>query len=110
MSGARPHLRTLDEIERTCVPGLLEVLRTEGIEGVRYALWDMTGWHRDYDPCVWRSRATEEQKRVGWEMWVRMEKILASVLHEAHRLQVGEAMDALGEGPESFYGSSADRD
>jgi hypothetical protein len=38
-----------------------------------------------------------------------MEKIIATVLHEAHRLQVEEAMDALGEGPEGFYGSSADR-
>ena len=46
--------RTLEEIERTCVPGLVEVLRTEGVEGVRYALWDMTGWHCDYDPCTWR--------------------------------------------------------
>ena len=109
MTDAKPHLRTLQDIEQTCVPGLVEVLRTEGIEGVRYALWDMTGWHRDYDPCVWRSRATEEQKRVGWEMWVRMEKIIVTVLHEAHRLQVEEAMDALAEGPESFYGSSADQ-
>ena len=86
------------------------MLRTEGVEGVRYALWDMTSWRRDYNPCVWSSRATEEQKRVGWEMWVRMEKIVATVLHEAHRLQVEEAMGALGEGPENFYGSSAERD
>jgi hypothetical protein len=109
MSEPRPHLETLEEIERTCVSGLVEVLRTEGIEGVRYALWDMTGWHREYDPCVWRSRATEEQKRVGWEMWVRMEKIVATVLHEAHERQVEEALDALEEGPEGFYGSSLDR-
>lgn len=34
MGGAKPHLKTLDEIERTCVPGLVEVLHTEGIEGV----------------------------------------------------------------------------
>ncbi len=65
MSEPRPHLKTLEEIERTCVPGLVEVLRKEGIEGVRYALWDMTGWHRDYDPCVWRGRADEDRKRVG---------------------------------------------
>ena len=39
-----------------------------------------------------------------------MEKITATVLHEAHRRQVEEAMDALEEGPESFYGSSVDRD
>ena len=73
-----------------------------GLDGVRYALWDMTGWHRDYDPCVWRNRATEEQKRVGWEMWVRMEKIIATVLREAHRLQIEEAMDTFAEGPEGF--------
>ncbi len=69
---SKPHLKTLDEIERDCIPGLVEVLRTEGIEGVRYALWEMTRWHEKYDPCIWRSRATEEQKRVGWEMWVRI--------------------------------------
>ena len=34
-----------------------------------------------------------------------MEKIIATVPHEAHRRQVEETMDA--EGPESFYGSSA---
>ncbi len=110
MNPTPPHLRTLEEIERTCVPGLVEVLRTEGVEGVRYALWDMTGWQRDFDPCLWRNRGTVVRKRVGWEMWVRMEKIIATVLYEAHRLQVEEAMDALAEGPEGFYGSSADRD
>ncbi len=47
------------------MPGLVEVLRTEGIEGVRYAPWDTTEWHRDHDPCIWRSCATEEQGRVG---------------------------------------------
>ena len=40
----------MEETERTALPGLVEVLRTEGIEGVRYALWDATGGHRDYDP------------------------------------------------------------
>lgn len=103
MSLTPPHLETLEQIERECIPGLVEVLRWEGIEGVRYALFDMTNWHADYDPCIWRKRATEEQKRVGWEMWVRMEKILAVVLHEAHNRQVEEAMDALAEGPEGFY-------
>ena len=43
MGEPRPPLRTSEEIERTCVPGLVEVLHTQGIEGVRYALWDMTG-------------------------------------------------------------------
>jgi hypothetical protein len=110
VSDPKPHLKTLEEIERTCVPGLVEVLRQEGVEGVRYALWDMTDWHRDYDPCVWRHRATPEQKRVGWEMWVRMERIIATVLDEAHKRQVEEAMDALAEGPEGFYKSSLERD
>ena len=50
-----------------------------------------------------------EEKRVGWEMRVRMEKIVATVLHEAHERQVEEALDALEEGPKSFYGSSVDR-
>lgn len=103
MSNSRPHLKTLVEIEQECIPGLVEVLRTEGIEGVRYALWDMTRWHEYYDPCIWRSRATEEQKQVGWEMWVRVEKIIATVLNKAHKRQIEETMDALEEGPEGFY-------
>ena len=47
--------------------------------------------------------------RRGLGSWVRMEKIIATVLHEAHRRQVEEAMDAIEEGPEKFYGSNADR-
>ncbi len=64
------HLRGLEDIERECLPGLVEVLREEGLGAVRYFLWDVTGWHRDHDPCLWRNRATEEHKRLGWEMWV----------------------------------------
>ena len=45
---------------------------------------------------------TEEQKRIGWQMWVRMEKILCTVLHEAHNQQVEETMDALSEGPKGL--------
>ena len=104
MDKPRPHLKTLDEIERDCIPGLIEVHRTESIEGVRYALWDMTHWHAKYDPCIWRSRATDEQKRVGWEMWVRMERIICTVLEESRKQQIDETMDALEEGPEGFYG------
>jgi hypothetical protein len=37
-------------------------------------------------------------------MWVRMEKILAVVLHEAHNQQIEETMAALAEGVDSFYG------
>jgi hypothetical protein len=89
-------------------PGLVELLRWEGLEAVRYVLFDMTNWHADYDPCVWGNRATKEQKSIGWEMWVRMEKILAVVLHEAYNRQVEETMDALSEGPEGFYKSYLD--
>jgi hypothetical protein len=50
MSPTPPHLQDLEEIERAGIPGLVEVLREEGIDGVRYALWDATGWHRDFSP------------------------------------------------------------
>ena len=105
MSSTPPHLKALKEIERKCIPGLIEVLRQEGLEAVRYALRDMTGWHRGYSPPAWRNRATEEQKRIGWEMAVRIEKVLAIVLHEAHRQQVEETMDTPSEGAECFYKS-----
>ncbi len=108
MSDTQPHLQALEEIERDGIPGLVEVLREEGLDGVRYALWDATGWHRDYSPVAWRNRATEEQKRKGWEMAVRIEKILVTVLHEAHKWQVEEVMDVLAEGPEEFYKSYLD--
>jgi hypothetical protein len=105
MTDQPEQLRMLEEIERECIPGLVEVLREEGLEAVRYALWEMTGWHRDYDPCLWHERAGEVRRRVGWQMWVRMEKILLAVLQEASRRQLEEVMDALEEGPERFYGS-----
>ena len=50
---------------------------------MRYILWDATGWHRDNSPPAWRNRATDEQKRIGWEMAVRIEKIICTVLREA---------------------------
>ena len=55
-----------------------------------------------------RNRATEEQKRIGWEMAVRIEKILCAVLDEAHERQVEEMMETLSEGPEDFYKSHPD--
>jgi hypothetical protein len=102
------HLKTLEEIEREGLPGLVEVLREEGLDAVRYVLWDATGWHRDYSPPAWRNRATAEQKRIGWEMAVRIEKILWTVLDEAHKRQVEETTETLGEGPEGFYGNHLD--
>ncbi len=97
------HLQALEEAEREGMPGLLEVLREEGIDGVRYALWNVSGWHRDYSPPAWRNRANEQHKREGWEMAVCIEKIIATVLDEAHKRQVDEVMNTLQEGPESFY-------
>jgi hypothetical protein len=100
-----PHLRALEEIEGECIPGLVEVLRQEGLEAARRTLWDITGWHEDYDPRLWRNnRATEEQKRVGWEMALRIEKILCTVLRDAHERQVEETITTLSEGPEGFDG------
>ncbi len=58
-------------------------------------MWDATDWHHNYDPLRWRNRAAEEQKRIGWEMAVRIEKILCTVLHEAHERQAEETMDIL---------------
>ncbi len=99
------HLEALDEIERGGLPGLAQVLRVEGLEAVRYVLWDATGWHNDYGLALaLRREATKEQKLEGWEVFIRMEKILATVLHEVLRQQVAETMDAISEGPEGFYG------
>ncbi len=56
------HLKVLEEIGREDLPGLVEVLSEEGIDAVRYALWDVAGWHRDYSSCLEKSshRGTEE--------------------------------------------------
>ena len=78
-------------------------LREEGLDAARFVLWDATGWHRDYSPPAWRSRATAEQKQIGWEMAVRIEKIICTILHEAHERQVEETMETLSEGPEGYY-------
>ncbi len=103
MNTTPPHLETLQELEKNGIHGLVEVLREEGLDAARHVLWDATGWQRDYSPPTWRHRATEEQKRIGWEMAVRIEKILCTVLHEANMQQVEETMDRLAEGPEGFY-------
>ncbi len=44
MKDTPPHQQALEEVEEAGIPGLLEVLREEGIDGVRYALWNTTGW------------------------------------------------------------------
>ncbi len=50
MMDTPPHLKTLEKLEMTGIPALVEVLREEGLDAVRYVLWDATGWHRDYSP------------------------------------------------------------
>ena len=44
-------------------------------------------------------RSAAEQKRIGWEMAVRIEKILCTVLHEARQRQVQETTNTLLEEP-----------
>ena len=39
----------LEEIERECISGLVEVLREEGLNALRHTLRDMIGWYEDYD-------------------------------------------------------------
>ncbi len=34
------HLEALEEIENSSIPGFVEVLREEGLDAVRYVLWD----------------------------------------------------------------------
>ena len=98
MKDTPPHLKELEEIERECISGLVEALRQKGLEAVRRTLRDMTGWHEDYDdPRLSRDRVPEEQKRIGCEMQVRTEKILCTVLHEAHERQVERTMTTLTE-------------
>jgi hypothetical protein len=99
------YLKVLEEIERYGLPGLAEVLRQEGIEAVRYVLWDLTGWDIDYAHALTgKGGATEEQKKRGWEMFVCMEKILVSVLHKVLKEQAEETIEVICEGPENLYG------
>ncbi len=109
MSSTPPHLTPLEEIETTGISGLAEALGEGVIDAVRYALWDATGWHRDYSPPAWRNRTTGGQKRKGWEMAVRIEKNTAVVLHEAHGRQGEEVMDTPSEGPEGSCEHRLDR-
>ena len=51
-----------------------------------------------------RHQATAEQKRRDWETAVRVEKIIYTVLHEAHERQIEETMATLSGRPDGFYG------
>ena len=57
MRGTPPHLKTREEPKKTGVPALVEVLREEGLDVVRYVLWDSTGWDKDYSPPASHPRA-----------------------------------------------------
>ncbi len=74
MRETAPLLKALEEIENTPPPDLVEMLREEGLDAVRHVLWDATGWYGDHSPPAWRNRATAEQKRIGWEMRMRIRK------------------------------------
>jgi hypothetical protein len=52
---------------------------------------------------AWRNQAIKQQKQVGWEMAVRIEKILCMALRETHERLVEEAVDIFSQGPEGFY-------
>ena len=60
MDEPRPHLEPLSEIERTALPGLVEVLRTEGIEGVRRTVVEDT-----LARCGGRALLTVGRCRIG---------------------------------------------
>ncbi len=70
---------------------------------MRYALRDPTDWRKGRSPFAQRNRATEEQKREGWEMAVYTKKIIATVLHNAQRRQSGIAT-SFAERAEWLYG------
>jgi hypothetical protein len=55
------HLKSLEEVEKTGIPGLVEVLRQEGIDAIRYALWDAPDCLGTTSPA-WRNRTAAEQK------------------------------------------------
>ena len=62
---------------------------------------------RDYIPRLEESDCSGTE-RVGWEMAVRIEKLLCTVLDETHKRQVEETTETLSEGPEEFYGNHLD--
>ena len=104
MEGHTPeHFEVLEEIERNGLPGLVKMLCEEGLEEVRFVLWDLAGWHEGYTLAL-GSGATQEQKRWGWETFVRTEKILVKVLHTTLKQQAEETIDAVSDGPEGLYG------
>ena len=60
-------------------------------------------WHRDYSPSAWRSRATEDQKRIGWEMTVRIEKSFARYFTRRTSNRLRRRLTPFTEGLEGLY-------
>ena len=107
MRDTPPHLKPLEEIEETGIPGLVRVLREEA----RRCPLRPLGRYRAAQGLLssrLEKQSHPEQKRKGWEMAVRIEKILCTVLHEAHERQVEETTETLSEGPDGFYRSASD--
>ena len=78
ISKPRPHLRTMEEIVRNCVPGLLEVLRREGAEDVRSALWASSAGTAT-TPClpVFSSISVQAKRAAGGASHSRASRIAA---------------------------------
>jgi len=93
------HLKVLTEIEQEAMPGLVEILNKEGLESVRSTLWDMAGWTQA-SSFVWKTRPRKEQKRIDWELAVRIERTLATVLNEAHKQQAEKVIKTFSKRPE----------
>ena len=65
MSDKHLPLKTLEEIEGKPLFGLVDVLLQEGLDAVRYILWDATDCHRYY--TVLPPGVTGQRKSVsGW--------------------------------------------
>ena len=94
MGGAKPHLKTLGEIERTCVPGPVEVLRAEGTEGVLYAPWHTTGRHRDHNLCLWRAGGGAAGGHAPVQRISRRRRNPGGTRPDAHRGPVGAKEEA----------------
>jgi hypothetical protein len=82
---------------------LSNYLRWGLLEELKFTLWELTGWHENYDPEVLGDAATEEQKREGWKMAIRMKKIRARLLQEEHDRLVQEIEQDESDGSEIFY-------
>jgi hypothetical protein len=48
-------------------------------------------------------RATTKERRAGWEMAVRIEEIICTVLDKVHERRVEEVMDVSSERPEKLH-------